>query len=240
MWTRQIAGRTLTFHLAGINNQNFLMRDDQTGSYWQQITGKAVAGPLKGSTLTLIPSDDLTFALWRSEEPNGSVLKPVAQFAKDYEKKDWEKRYAKARTVISFPKTGIPARELMLGVREFGVSRAYPMKRILDEKLIKDHLGGKPVIVVLGPDNTSVRIFRNYVPDATYEPDFYRYIDARYKSDPARMPLLTDAATGSEWNFQGCAVSGPAQGNCLEQIPAIKDYWFDWRNYHPGTTVFEK
>ena len=216
------------------------MRDDQTGSYWQQITGKAIGGPLKGLGLTMIPSDDLTFALWRSEEPKGSILKPVAQFAKDYEKKDWEKRSAKARTVLSFPKTGIPPRELMLGASAFDASRAYPMKTILAEKLIKDHLGDEPVIVVLGPDNTSVRVFRNYVPHASYEPDFYRYLDPRYKSNPARMPLLTDAATGSEWNFQGCAVTGPAKGACLEQIPAIKDYWFDWRNYHPDTTVFNR
>ena len=35
-----------------------------------------------------------------------------------------------------------------------------------------------------------------------------------------------------EWNFQGCAVSGKAAGLCLEPVEAIKDYWFDWRNYN--------
>jgi hypothetical protein len=47
-----------------------------------------------------------------------------------------------------------------------------------------------------------------------------------------------DEATGSEWNFQGCAVSGKASGLCLESVQAIKDYWFDWRNYNPKTTVY--
>ena len=56
-------GLTLTFHLAGINNQNFLMRDDQTGSYWQQVSGIAIAGPLKGRALKLIPADEVTFGL---------------------------------------------------------------------------------------------------------------------------------------------------------------------------------
>lgn len=50
--------------------------------------------------------------------------------------------------------------------------------------------------------------------------------------------LLMDAETGSEWNFQGCAVSGKLRRYCLNQIDVIKDYWFDWRNYNPNTTVY--
>jgi len=34
-----VDGLKLTFHLAGINSQNFLMRDEETGTYWQQISG---------------------------------------------------------------------------------------------------------------------------------------------------------------------------------------------------------
>ena len=41
MWASEIDGRKLTFHLAGINNQNFIMRDEETGSWWQQVTGVA-------------------------------------------------------------------------------------------------------------------------------------------------------------------------------------------------------
>ena len=51
---------------------------------------------------------------------------------------------------------------------------------------------------------------------------------------------LADETTGSEWNFQGCAISGKMKGTCLEAIPMLKDYWFDWRNYNPRTTVYGK
>jgi hypothetical protein len=27
---------------------------------------------------------------------------------------------------------------------------------------------------------------------------------------------------------------------CLERIPMLKDYWFDWRNYHPKTSIYGK
>ena len=69
MFQRTVDGVALRFHLAGINNQNFLMRDEQTGTYWQQITGLAVSGPLAGRRLTLVPTDELSFALWKAERP---------------------------------------------------------------------------------------------------------------------------------------------------------------------------
>jgi hypothetical protein len=34
-------------------------------------------------------------------------------------------------------------------------------------------------------------------------------------------------------------VQGEQTGRCLKPIDAIKDYWFDWMNHHPQTTVFE-
>jgi len=74
VWRAEVDGLRLRFHLAGINDQNFLMRDEETGSFWQQITGAAVSGPLAGRHLTLVASDELTFATWKAEEPQGTVL----------------------------------------------------------------------------------------------------------------------------------------------------------------------
>jgi hypothetical protein len=216
-----VNGLRLTFHLAGINNQNFLMRDEETGTYWQQISGRAIAGPLRGKQLQLVPFDELTFATWKTEEPRGTVLKDVPQYASDYAKKDWDVRMRRAPVVIHFAEHGIKDRDIMVGVQAGGASRAFPYERVLKEKLVKDRVGTEPVLLVVGPDWQSIRVFR------TGE-DFYR-IDAG---------ILMDAPTGSEWNFQGCAVSGKEKGVCLERIAAVKDYWFDWRNYNPQTTIY--
>jgi Protein of unknown function (DUF3179) len=85
------------------------------------------------------------------------------------------------------------------------------------------------VLVVAGPDGKSVRAFASRLDGSDIE--FFR------KSGTADF-VLVDSVNGSEWNFRGCAVSGLASGKCLEALPAIKDYWFDWRNYHPETTVY--
>jgi Protein of unknown function (DUF3179) len=248
VWTRETQGLVLTFHLAGINNQNFLMRDDQTGSYWQQITGAAVSGPLAGRRLALVSSDELSFGLWSAEEPNGTVLKGVSQYAKGYAEKDWEVRILKEPIVLSFadPARGLKARSLMLGIHASGASRAYPFDEVVREKLVLDHVGSEPVLLVVGPDGQSVRVFRDRIPGVAGEPSFYRTLDDKqaHPADAAWLrqavaaPLFMDEATGGQWNFQGCALSGNFKGYCLEQVSAIKDFWFDWRNYNPGTSVY--
>jgi hypothetical protein len=233
-----VAGLRLTFHLAGINNQNFIMRDEETGSYWQQISGLAISGPLKGRQLTLVHSDELTFATWKAEEPQGTVLKDVPKFATEYEARDWDVRMKRQTVVIQFPEHGMKPRDLMLGIQAFGASRAFLYEQVIKEKLVRDHVGAEPILLVTGPDDQSVRAFRDRIPGVDSVPDFYRMT----ANQPGALPgvLLMDASTGSHWNFQGCAVSGKAKGVCLERIPMLKDYWFDWRNYNPKTTIWGK
>jgi len=120
-----VNGRALHFYLAGINNQNFLMRDKETGTWWQQITGTAIYGPLKGSSLDLVPYDELTFGQWKSEVSDGQVLAEVPKYAKKYES-NWEPDVAKLPVVISFPGTELKSRDLVVGLALDGASRAYP------------------------------------------------------------------------------------------------------------------
>jgi hypothetical protein len=234
VWRRQIDGRVLTWRLAGINNQNFLARDEETGSFWQQISGKAVSGSMVGRQLELVHSYEVTFALWREENPAGKVLKPLPKYASDYEDKDWDVKMKRVRTVVDTRKTGREPRELMLGVTAGGSVKAYVLDRVLEEKLVQDRVGSEPVILVVGHDNKSIRVFASRLPGGAEAPDFYR--EAAAKADG---PLMRDAG-GSEWNFQGCAINGPAAGKCLTPVAALKDYWFDWHRYHPDTAVYDK
>jgi hypothetical protein len=228
VWRAESEGLRLKFHLAGINNQNFLMRDEETGTYWQQISGAAVSGPLAGRRLTLVPSDELTWALWRAEQPRGKVLNDLAPFVSKYSRKDWDVRMRRAPTVLSYEQTGVAQRDIMLGIQAFGASRAFPYEAVLKDKLIEDHVGSEPIILVVGPDDQSVRVFERRIPGLSEVPEFYRTSAA----------LFMDDTTGSSWNFQGCAVSGKSQGKCLTRVEVIKDYWFDWRHYNPATTIY--
>ena len=228
----------LHFYLAGINNQNFLMRDRETGTWWQQITGKAIYGPLQGAALDLVLSDELTFGQWRTESPSGQVLAPVAKYTKEYDS-NWEPDVAKLPVVISFPGTELKSRDIVIGLTIDGAARSYPWETFAKQSPVLDRVNGTPLLLVLGPDGKSFRVFLARIDghDAEFS------LQANSSADPAAQNkdwTLLDTTTASQWNFQGCATSGPAQGKCLARIPALKDYWFDWRNYHPDTTVYKR
>jgi hypothetical protein len=252
VWKRTVDGQALNFHLAGINNQNFLMRDEETGTWWQQITGKAVFGPLKGRQLDAVLSDELSFGIWKQENPAGQVLAPVEKYAKQYES-DWEPEVQKLPVVISFPGTGLQSRDVLVGIEISGLSRAYPLKTLLAESPVQDRLGGSPILLLVGPDKRSVRAFVRRIGGSELE--FFRdttspietLAGAKTSLPQSQVPngaafshdwTLVDSQ-GSQWNFEGCAVAGPQFGACLEPVYAIKDFWFDWRNYHPNTTVYQ-
>ncbi|MBB5343219.1 DUF3179 domain-containing (seleno)protein [Tunturibacter empetritectus] len=228
VWSRVVDGKLLHFRLAGINNGNALLRDEQTSSIWQQSTGEAIFGPLKGQQLKLVRSDELTFALWKSEQPHGQVLKADPLYAAEYDPKDWEKHVEKTPTVVNTTRSGIAPHQLMLGVTVAGQSKAYPIESILAAKLIQDRVGDQPLIVVLGRDGASIRVFEGALES--------RHLTfAQGTGDQT----LTDIDTGSLWNFQGCAIEGSLAGRCLAEIDAHKDYWFDWMNHHPESAVFK-
>lgn len=230
MWRAEIDGRKLSFHLAGINNQNFLMQDDQTGSWWQQVTGEALHGPLKGKRLELVFHDEIAFGSWKQENPGGRVLRPAADPA-HLESKDWEAEVAKLPLVTPV-RAGDPLepRELVAGVRLRDVAKAYPLAALQKQSPVLDTLGGTPIILVVGEDGRSVRAFERTVDGRELN------LFARPGGPPVR---LVDAETGSEWTFAGEAASGPLAGKKLAKVFVLKDYWFDWRVYNPGTTVYQ-
>jgi hypothetical protein len=238
VWTRTVNGRALHFYLAGINNQNFLMRDKETGTWWQQITGKAIYGPLQGAALELVLSDELTFGEWRTESPSGQVLAPVAKYTKEYDS-NWEPDVAKLPVVISFPNTELKSRDVVIGLTIEGAARAYPWETFAKQSPVLDRVNGTPLLLVLGPDGKSFRVFVSRIDGHDAEFFLQSNSQADASTDKKDWTLL-DTFTNSQWNFQGCATAGPAQGKCLDRIPALKDYWFDWRNYHPDTTIYKR
>ena len=130
------------------------MRDKETGTWWQQITGKAIYGPLKGASLELVPYDELTFGEWKSEVSDGQVLAEVPKYAKEYES-NWEPEILKLPVVISFPGTELKSRDVVVGLDLNGVSRAYPWETLLKQSPVVDHVSGTPLLVAVAPDKKS-------------------------------------------------------------------------------------
>lgn len=206
------------------------MRDEETGSFWQQVSGKCISGRLQGAALELVPSEELTFALWQQDFPGGTILASDPRFADKYERSNWEQQTGKLPAVVKLHDQNLAARALIAGITIKNASKAYPLGSISEQIPIQDHLGGLPLLLVLGPDGKSLRAFIRRIPGETQEPDFFK----RSGQDWA----LTDSTTSSSWDFRGCAVQGPSTGKCLETQYFLKDYWFDWQKYHPDTLLY--
>jgi hypothetical protein len=189
------------------------MRDDETGSWWQQVSGEAIQGPLKGRRLAGVVHDEVSFGIWKAERPGGRVLKPVADKKDDYA-----------------PGDPLTPRTMVVGVTLNGRSKAYPFPLLRKQSPVLDVVGGVPIVLVVGEDKKSIRVFDRRLDGVKLE------ILARADVRPKE---LVDAETGSAWDFAGRAVAGPLAGRQLAKVKALKEYWFDWKIYQPATAVYD-
>jgi hypothetical protein len=230
VWETTVGGRVLHFHLAGINNQNFIMKDEETGSWWQQVTGQAIFGPLKGKQLKPVFMDELTFAVWKREQPQGRLLSPDEKVAAkgEYAPPDWEDKMLRVPVATQVNAPTLDKRELVVGITVNNASVAYPVTALQKQNPIIDRLGGTPVLIVMGEDGKSIRAF-----DRTVEGQ-----EREFFLKPNSSPLRLIDDKGTEWDFTGTALNGSLTGKQLTKITLLKDYWFDWKTYNPKTTVY--
>lgn len=201
------------------------MRDGETGSWWQQISGEAIQGKLKGQKLVAVDFDEITFALWKRENPNGRVLRLEKGKVEDA---NWESQVAKMPVRINAKiEEDFEPRTLIVGLKINNQAKGYPFSAIEKHSPIIDNVGGTDILVLLAEDKKSVRAFERTVDGRKLE--FLRKTDTNQ---------LVDAETGSVWDFSGKAISGELKDKQLKKITVIKDYWFNWKTYNPNALLY--
>ncbi|HEX7023899.1 MAG TPA: DUF3179 domain-containing (seleno)protein, partial [Gemmatimonadales bacterium] len=215
---------------AGINNQNFIMEDRETGSWWQQVSGEAIQGPLKGTRLARVFHDELSFGDWMREVPGGRVLRPAADTAWIRFSRGWEEETAGLPVRVNAPlDPALEPRAVVAGVQIGATAKAYPMDRVRAQAPVHDRVGGVPIVLLIGPDGKSVRVFEARLDSLPLE--FLRPVGG----PPGEV---IDAGSAGRWSFRGEALSGPWQGRRLKPVFVLLDYWFDWKTYHPATGLY--
>ncbi len=68
VWSRLVDGRVLTFRAEGDR-----LRDTETTSAWDALSGKAVAGPLAGRALVRVPASSALWYAWKAQFPRTKV-----------------------------------------------------------------------------------------------------------------------------------------------------------------------
>lgn len=156
------------FSVTGLLYQsNLLMRDNETGSFWDQVRGEAVVGPLTGERLTRIKSDIVSLAAVKESWPEAKVLSTDTGHVRRYDIDPYE-GYDKEE-LIYFPVDVVDERlrgkRLVYGIEVDGMAKAYTFDAVQDEGRIQDTIGGIPILVQHDAKADRVRFTRFY-PDS--------------------------------------------------------------------------
>ena len=154
VYDRRIDGDLLTFsNTSALHESDLVMVDRQTGSYWWQVRGTAIVGPLTGTELKTLPSEMATWRDWTERHPDTLVLTRETGFERTYERDSFA-------TYDEFLDSGqfafpvgeaarddrLPPSELVVAVEIGGQVIAYPVDRL--DGPIDDEVAGTAIRVV--------------------------------------------------------------------------------------------
>ena len=220
-----INGKKQTFRLVGMDHFNAMFEDNTTKSWWQQATGIAVTGELKGSALKEIPSQQMTLAAWLRAYPQSKILQADPVFKAKY---DSLAGFDKGTLESSLEKRDSGSWKMkswVVGVAVPGASKAYDWNDLVKKQVIEDSLPNMPVTVYLENDSTSFHVWNRTLSGQSLH----------FIKDSAG---LKDINTQSVWNEDGICIKGVLQGNRLKTIQASQEFWHAWENFHPGTVKY--
>ncbi|MEN9571572.1 MAG: hypothetical protein RL172_2803, partial [Bacteroidota bacterium] len=145
----QVNGRQEHFRLVGMDHFNAMLEDASTKSWWQQATGKAVAGKLKGQQLPEFFSTQTSLAQWLQLNPASLVMQADAAFEKQY---DTSLNYESGRSRKKLTGTDTLSwqnKSWVIGVKAGNLAKAYDWNTLKLQRIIHDELGGKKIIIAL-------------------------------------------------------------------------------------------
>lgn len=233
MFRAEIDGRALTFFHTNMVDVNMTFADRETETRWQQETGEAIDGTLRGRRLDIYPFLITTWKEWRERHPKTLVMEPVPGFEEMYENM-W--RAIQARTPgragppadrIRRQDPRLPAYERVIGLEAGGAKRAYPLEVLKKELVVNDRLGSELVWLIYTPRSDTVTVFSRNLDGRTLS----------FEMHP-RSGDLIDVQTGSRWNAYGECVEGELRGSRLKALIGMPQFWWAWAAFYAGTDIY--
>jgi len=227
-----VNGKLESFRLVGMDHFNAMFEDATTRSWWQQATGVAVTGPLKGTSLQEIASQQMTLAAWLRQYPHTAILQPDSAFEKEYKdlalydngtlKSSLEKRDSGSWKMKSW----------VIGIALGSSAKAYNWNDLVNDGLLEDSLPNLPIAIVLEKDTASFHVYNRHVANQTLHFDKLSFKNGETNE-------LTDIETHSLWNMAGICIEGSLKGNQLQPVQASQEFWHSWQTFHLQTTVYK-
>ena len=219
-----VDGQPEVFRLVGMDHFNAMFEDSKTGTWWRQVNGEAVIGPLKGKQLAEIPSEQTTLDSWISRHPETKILQPDSIFKEEY------------ASLINYDegknKDGLQRRDSVswgdkswvIGIQVGMEPRAYDWIELVKAKVINDKVGSTAILVALESDSVNFHVWER--------PDSLQF--------SVKDNRLVDDKTSSTWDWSGKCVEGKLAGVSLSSVQSYQEYWHSWKTFRPQTTQYKK
>lgn len=230
VFSRLVEGNELTLGVSGkLYKSNLVLFDNETGSYWTQIDGEAILGPLHGKRLDWVPSHTVAWGDWVERFPRSLLLLPplpqceggrTGDSCRDYTIDPY--RGYRDSTIVydefggEYTDTILHPKAPVLGIVVGGVAMAYPLTVLETSLVVNDVLNRQPLVITYV--NGSVQAFDS----------------GDREFSPLPGPMMADESGGLWSRLHGESLSGER----LPLVEAGNSMWFAWVEFHPGTGVF--
>ncbi len=231
-WLPDAGAPLVLGNTSALYESDMVMFDHQTGSYWNQVSGEAIVGPLTGRRLNILPAQLTTWGAWKALYPDTLALAEETGFARNYRRDPFsgygEQLNAGGQFFSPVSEAGRDPRldpgAIVLAVEIDGIRRAYPLTR-LGDAVVHDRLGAEDVVIfsqATGPSGAA------YAPELDGRPLTFTLEDGR----------IVDRETGSRWDMAGRAVTGELAGTYLKPLPVRSTFWFSLVANFPDIEVY--
>lgn len=128
---------------------NLVMYDEETETYWQQIDGKAIYGPLTGQELEEISIDTVVWRDWKKSYPQSEILSQNTGISRNYGKDPYGSYYEDS--YLLFPVKNedkqIHPKTIVFGIEVNGMFKAYREEDLIKQPKITDIVHDIPLII---------------------------------------------------------------------------------------------
>jgi hypothetical protein len=217
-----VNGKYEKFRLVGMDHFNAMFEDETTKSWWRQSTGECIAGPLKGTSLTEVQSEQVVLNAWLRRFPNSLILQGDEKFKSSFEQMD---NYDKGNSKSNLTKRDTASwnpKSWVIGIEKDFIAKAYDWNQLVAVRIIQDSLPNLPLVILLENDSASFH---------TYS----RKINNDLLNFSLRNDSIIDLNSQSIWDYDGNCIEGKLKGTSLEKIKSYQEYVHSWEYFHPGS-----
>ena len=224
-------GDRMLFGTSGLlYRSNKLMFDRATLSLWSNLTGEAVIGEraAEGARLVMLPMTLTRWDAWRQRHPDTTIMRPDPAVAQRTGYRYIEGAADEARAGVEFAvwrrSDALERNARVYALRINGEAKAYPLDKLLEERLVHDTVGGVELVLVADGASGAVRAYERggrefMLPGVT----------------PVRQLRAED---GTAWRLTEDGLAPAAGGDLLPRVPGHVAFWFGWYAFYPDTGIY--